>query len=51
MPTDDRMNAEDELLAATEHSHPEHGIKHALAGIGYAVLDLASAIREQKGAN
>jgi hypothetical protein len=35
------------LIKAADTSHAEHGIKHALVGIGYAVLHLAST---QKGA-
>lgn len=45
-PGDDRGFALDALVEAEDHGHPEHGIKMALVGIGYALLDLAQAVRE-----
>lgn len=30
--------------AALDSNHPEHGIKRALVGIGYALLHLASEV-------
>lgn len=50
--SDDRtyeQEARRALIAAANNSHPEHGIKQALVGIGYAVLHWAST-QEQKGA-
>lgn len=48
-PGDDRGYALDAFVEAEEQAHPEHGIKMALVGIGYALLDVASAIREGAG--
>lgn len=41
------VEATEALMQAETSQHPEHGIKWALVGIGYALLDVAAALREE----
>jgi hypothetical protein len=40
-----RERAENWLMGVGDHPHPEHAQAAALTGIGWAVLDLADALR------